>query len=154
MADTLSSEQRRRCMSAVRAKDTKPELVVRRLAHGLGLRFRLHAAELPGVPDLVFRSRRSVVFVHGCYWHMHTCKKGRSTPVTNATFWQTKRAATKKRDARQRRQLARLGWSVLVVWECQTLPARRMALADRLRTFLGTKQERRRRCSGPRQRQR
>ena len=79
--DTLTPQQRSKCKAAIRGKSTKPELIVRSIVHRLGLRFLLHAADLPGKPDLVFRARRAVVFVHGCYWHMHTCKRGRSTPV-------------------------------------------------------------------------
>lgn len=120
MADTLTPAQRSKCMAAIRGKDTKPELIVRSIVHRLGYRFRLHAADLPGKPDLVFRSRRAVVFVHGCYWHMHTCKRGRSSPRTNAKFWRAKRRCTCARDRVAITALRRAGWRVLVVWECQT----------------------------------
>lgn len=120
MADTLTPAQRRKCMAAIRAKDTRPELVVRSIAHRLGYRFRLHAPDLPGRPDMVFRSRRVVVFVHGCYWHMHNCKRGCSTPATNAAFWQAKRAENRRRDRRTLAALRRAGWRVIVLWECQT----------------------------------
>lgn len=120
MADTLTPAQRRRCMAANRGKDTTPGLIVRSIAHRLGFRFRLHAADLPGKPDLVFRSRHAVVFVHGCYWHAHTCKRGRGTPATNAAFWRAKRRANRARDRRTLAALRRAGWRVLAVWECQT----------------------------------
>lgn len=120
MPDTLTPAQRRRCMARIGGKDTKPELVVRSIAHRLGFRFRLHVADLQGKPDLVFRSRRAVVFVHGCYWHMHACKRGRSTPATNPEFWRTKRNANLARDRRTLTALRRAGWRVMVVWECQT----------------------------------
>ena len=118
--DVLTPEQRRRCMSAVRGRNTGPEKVVRKLVHALGYRYRLHCKSLPGQPDLVFSHRRKVIFVHGCFWHRHRCKRGRSTPVTRRRFWLEKFDNNKRRDARQGRKLRRLGWRVLVVWECQT----------------------------------
>lgn len=132
MADTLTLAQRRRCMAAIRGKDTKPELAVRSIAHRLGFRFRLHGADLPGKPDLVFRSRRAVVFVHGCYWHSHTCKRGRSTPATNAPFWKAKRLRTRERDRVAIARLRRSGWRVLVIWECQLTRARLPGLTEKL----------------------
>lgn len=118
MVDVLTRAQRSFNMSRIRSKDTSPELFVRRLVHALGFRYRLHSAKLPGRPDLVFTSRRKVIFVHGCYWHMHACAWGRVTPKTNAAFWQTKRMSNVERDRRNLRELGRLGWHVLVVWEC------------------------------------
>jgi len=134
MSDTLTPQQRRKCMAAIRGKDTEPERIVRSLAHRLGQRFRLHVSDLPGKPDLVFRSARAVIFVHGCYWHAHTCKRGQSTPVTNAAFWRTKRAKNRARDRTTVAALRRSGWRVLVVWECQTRD--RARLAHRLAAFL------------------
>lgn len=134
MTDTLTPAQRHECMAAIHGKDTKPERIVRGIAHRLGFRFRLHSTDLPGKPDLVFRSRRAVVFLHGCYWHMHTCKRGRSTPATNAVFWRVKRERNRERDRRTLAALRRAEWRVLIVWECQTRdPAR---LAERLSAFL------------------
>ena len=118
MTDVLTPEQRRRCMAAIRGKDTKPEMIVRKLAHAMGYRYRLHRKDLPGKPDLVFPSRKKVIFVHGCFWHMHNCRYGRVTPKTNAEFWQKKREATVMRDRRNRRALRATGWESLVVWEC------------------------------------
>ncbi len=134
MTDVLSPEQRRRCMAAIQCKDTKPELVVRSIAHRLGYRFRLHAADLPGRPDLVFRSRRAVILVHGCFWHSHACPRGRVTPRTNAAFWRKKREGNRTRDRRTLAALRRSGWRVLVVWECQTRDLDR--LMSRLHSFL------------------
>ena len=119
MADTLTIKQRKRCMSRIKGKDTTPEMVVRSLVHALGYRFRLHRKDLPGKPDLVLPRHKKVIFVHGCFWHMHTCKKGKSTPATNVKFWKNKREGNKKRDRRNIAALKKQGWEVLVVWECQ-----------------------------------
>jgi DNA mismatch endonuclease (patch repair protein) len=120
MADTLTPVQRSKCMAAIRAKDTTPERVVRSIVRRFGFRFRLHASDLPGKPDLVFRPRQSVVFVHGCYWHMHTCVRGASAPKTNAVFWRKKREKNRVRDRHVLSTLRKSGWRVLVVWECET----------------------------------
>lgn len=121
-------------MRRVRGRDTKPELLVRGLAHRLGYRFRLHGRGLPGRPDLVFAGRRKVVFVHGCFWHRHPrCKLAR-LPKSRLDFWLPKLSANRARDLRALRQLAAAGWSTLVVWECQTRDVR--SLADRLGRFL------------------
>jgi DNA mismatch endonuclease (patch repair protein) len=120
MTDVLTAEQRHRCMSHIRGKDTGPELTVRRTAYALGFRYRLHVSVLPGKPDLVFRKLRKVIFVHGCFWHMHSCKFGRVTPATNKDFWKKKREGNRVRDARNKRSLQKSGWKVLYVWECQT----------------------------------
>lgn len=122
-------------MRAVRSKDTKPEHVVRRLAHGLGYRFRLHRKDLPGRPDLVFPGRRAVILVHGCFWHGHDCSKGQKRPATNQAFWDAKLDGNKERDEKNEAALKEAGWRVLVVWECELRD--RDALAARLRTFLG-----------------
>jgi len=118
MADVLTRAQRSFNMSRIRSKNTSPEMFVRRLVHGLGFRYRLHGAKLPGRPDLVFASKRKVIFVHGCYWHMHDCPYGRVKPKTNAEFWEAKRRSNVDRDARNARSLAKEGWRVLVIWEC------------------------------------
>ncbi|MDP8243630.1 MAG: very short patch repair endonuclease [Candidatus Hinthialibacter antarcticus] len=117
--DNLTPTQRRKTMQRVRSKDTKPEMIVRRLAHSLGFRFRLHRADLPGKPDLAFPRLRKVIFVHGCFWHSHRCKHGRRRPQSNQEYWTAKLDRNKQRDQKHRRALKRLGWSVLVVWECQ-----------------------------------
>ncbi len=134
MADTLTPSQRRKCMAAIRGKDTTPERIVRSMLHWLGCRFALHRADLPGKPDIVMPARGLIALVHGCYWHMHGCKRGRSTPATNAAFWRAKRERTRNRDRRTLAALRRAGWRVLVVWECQLRDIDK--LASRLRAFL------------------
>lgn len=120
MTDVHSPAQRSFNMSRIRAKDTRPEMLVRSLVHQMGFRFRLHRKDLPGKPDLVLPGHRKVIFVHGCFWHMHRCRYGRVTPKTNAEFWQQKRMGNVERDRRNMRELRQAGWSVLVIWECWT----------------------------------
>jgi DNA mismatch endonuclease (patch repair protein) len=122
-------------MSRIRSKDTKPELVVRRMLHRLGYRYVLHDRRLPGKPDLVFPSRRAVVVVDGCFWHGHDCSLG-SKPKTNSAFWSTKILGNKKRDARHRRTMRQMGWRVAVVWECETRQKDLSRLERRLVKFL------------------
>jgi DNA mismatch endonuclease (patch repair protein) len=128
-----TSEARSRNMAAIRSAHTKPELAVRRTAHALGYRFRLHARTLPGRPDVVFSARRKVIFVHGCFWHQHDCRDW-SARTMAADYWREKLKRNRHRDQDNRLQLRRLGWAVLVIWECQTHD--KTALARRLRTFL------------------
>ncbi|MCH8880311.1 MAG: DNA mismatch endonuclease Vsr [Planctomycetes bacterium] len=118
--DVHSPEQRAFNMSRIRSRGSRPEMLVRRVVHSLGFRFRLHRRDLPGTPDLVLPRHNKIIFVHGCFWHMHRCRYGRVTPATRAEFWETKRRGNVARDRRQIRKLRRLGWRVLVVWECQT----------------------------------
>lgn len=120
MVDVHSREQRSFNMSRIRSKHTKPELIVRSLVHQMGFRFRLHRRDLPGKPDLVLPRHKKVIFVHGCFWHLHRCRYGRVTPQTNAEFWQAKRAGNVARDRRHLQQLRALGWKTLVIWECWT----------------------------------
>lgn len=134
MGDNMTPEQRARCMSMVRGKDTKPELVVRRMLHLMGYRFRLHRRDLPGTPDIVLPRHAKIVEVRGCFWHMHHCRFGKAVPKTNAEFWRMKREGNAERDRRNLRKLRRLGWSVLVVWECQTVDPER--LRRRLAAFM------------------
>jgi DNA mismatch endonuclease (patch repair protein) len=122
-----------------------PERTVRSVLHRLGFRFALHRADLPGKPDIVMPARRAVVFVHGCYWHMHGCKRGRSTPVTNAAFWRTKRESNRMRDRRNVKALRRAGWWVVVVWECELKPAKIGRVIERLHAI--TKPTRRFECN-------
>lgn len=121
-------------MAAIRGKDTGPEMIVRRLLTALGYRYRLHGRALPGKPDLVFGSRRAVVFVHGCFWHRHACRFGRVVPKTRTGFWRAKLEGNATRDRRTRTRLRREGWRVLVVWECQLREVDK--LGARLRAFL------------------
>lgn len=120
-------------MRAIRGKDTKPEMEVRRLVHGLGYRFRLHRADLPGKPDLAFPARRKVIFVHGCFWHSHGCKSG-LIPKSNRDFWLPKLRRNKERDKSSLEELLQQGWKALVIWECET--GAKDALKKRLRDFL------------------
>ena len=117
--DTLTPEQRSERMSRVRSKDSKPELAVRRLVHGLGYRYRLHRRDLPGTPDLVFVGLKRVIFVHGCFWHQHPGCKNARMPKSRQDFWPTKLAANVARDERHLRALRELGWKTMVVWECE-----------------------------------
>ena len=107
-------------MRRVRTRDTGPELIVRKLLHANGYRYRLHPKGLPGRPDVVFRSRRKVIFVHGCFWHGHPGCKRATFPKTRASFWKNKLEAKRRRDAKVGAELRRMGWSTLVVWECET----------------------------------
>ncbi|HAK62294.1 MAG TPA: very short patch repair endonuclease [Alphaproteobacteria bacterium] len=111
---------RRRTMQAVKDKNTAPELAVRRLAHALGYRYRLHRKDLPGKPDLVFPSRRKIIFVHGCFWHGHDCRRGARTPKSNRDYWLAKIARNRARDLKARKALSEAGWRVLTLWECGT----------------------------------
>lgn len=137
MPERLSPTGRRALMQRIRSKDTHPEMIVRRLLHGLGYRYVLHDPRLPGRPDLVFPSRHKVVFVHGCFWHGHSCGRG-FRPATNSAFWATKIDNNKARDRRQVRALVRLGWRAMTVWECAVRSNRVAALQRRLEAFLGT----------------
>ncbi|MBL3571451.1 very short patch repair endonuclease [Rhodovulum sulfidophilum] len=135
--DILTPEQRSERMSRVRGRDTKPEMLVRRLTHGMGYRYRLHGRGLPGSPDLVFPSRMKVIFVHGCFWHQHLdpgCKLAR-LPKSKLDFWGPKLETNRERDERNLVLLAELGWDVLVIWECQT--KNREELQARIGGFLG-----------------
>ena len=120
MTDIMDRKRRSELMTAIRTRNTVPELAVRRIAHRMGLRFRLHRKDLPGRPDLVFPKHRLAVFVHGCFWHRHEGCRLASTPKTRTRFWTEKFAANVDRDARQEAALRKLGWRVLVVWQCET----------------------------------
>src|SRR5712671_4169371 len=119
MADSLSRAQRSKRMSLVRGKNTGPELIVRKLVHRMGYRYGVHGKDLPGCPDLVFRARRKVIFVHGCFWHRHNCGRG-TRPKQNKKFWKEKLDRNRARDKDVLRSLKRLGWKAMFVWECQT----------------------------------
>lgn len=118
--DIVNQKKRSAMMARVRGKDTKPELRVRRAAHSLGFRYRLHRRDLPGSPDLVFSRLRKVILVHGCYWHRHPGCRFAYTPKSNMEFWGRKFEANQERDRRALSQLADLGWDALVIWECET----------------------------------
>lgn len=126
MTDTLNPERRSALMRAVRREDTAPEVVVRRILHALGLRFRLHRKDLPGTPDIVLVKRRTVIFVHGCFWHRHPgCSKA-TFPKTRQDFWRVKFEANVARDVAKSSALEAAGWTVLTVWECETRDQERL----------------------------
>lgn len=134
MTDTMLPEERSERMALVRSVDTKPEMAVRRLVHSMGYRYRLHCSDLPGKPDLVFRSRRAVIFVHGCFWHRHRdCSLAR-LPKSRIEFWTAKLEGNRERDARKINALKEAGWRMFVVWECELKNME--ALAERLQWFL------------------
>jgi DNA mismatch endonuclease, patch repair protein len=119
MADTLSSERRSWNMSRIKGQNTGPEVRLRSLLHRAGFRFRLHAKELPGRPDIVLPRYRTTIFVHGCFWHRHTGCRNATTPSTRKAFWQEKFDGNVRRDERNRSELVAEGWTVVVVWECE-----------------------------------
>lgn len=120
MADVLTPQQRSFNMSRIRSRDTRPEMIVRSIVHGLGFRYRLHKKDLPGKPDLVLVRHRKIIDVHGCFFHMHNCPFGKVVPATNVEFWRAKRESNLNRDRRNLKLLRKDGWQVLIVWECQT----------------------------------
>ncbi len=134
MVDRVPATVRSRIMASVRSKHTAPELLVRRMLHGMGYRYRLHRKDLPGSPDLVFPKRRKVIFVNGCFWHGHDCKWGR-LPKSNSNFWSAKIRANQARDARNIDLLEKQGWHSMKIWQCQLRsPA---FLLEKVRSFLG-----------------
>lgn len=134
--DTLTPSQRSDRMGRIKSKDTKPEMLVRRMVHGLGYRYRLHRRDLPGCPDLCFGPLRKVIFVHGCFWHRHDEERCRLTrlPKTRVDFWKTKLEANRDRDRQHQASLSRRGWQFLVVWECELL--QKEQLRNKLTRFL------------------
>lgn len=136
MPDVLSAAQRSYCMSRIRAKDTKPELMIRKGLFAMGFRYRLHQRRLPGCPDLVFPRYGAVIFVHGCLWHRHRCELFR-WPKTNAQFWRRKINKNSKNDKRNVRNLRTQGWRVLTVWECSLRGRHRMEHAALIARIAG-----------------
>ena len=134
MTDVYGPEKRSAVMRRVKGKDTAPELRVRRLLWRLGARYRLHRADLPGRPDIVLPGRRLAVFVHGCFWHGHTCARGARVPKANRDYWVAKVGRNRSRDSGSRAALAALGWRVETVWECELRDA--AAFEDRVRGWL------------------
>jgi len=127
MPDVFDPEKRSAVMRAVKSRNTAPEMTVRRAAHALGLRFRLGRTDLPGKPDLVFPSRRVALFVHGCFWHGHDCTRGARIPQTNRAYWQAKIARNIARDRTVLGSLRNLGWKPVMIWECETHDADKLA---------------------------
>jgi DNA mismatch endonuclease, patch repair protein len=126
MTDIVSPEKRSEMMSRIRGRDTAPEIAVRSLLHRMGYRFRLHRRDLPGRPDVVLPRHHVVVFVHGCFWHRHRACKLAYTPKTRRKFWREKFEGNIERDRTVQRKLRKLGWKVVVVWECETGPEVRL----------------------------
>jgi DNA mismatch endonuclease, patch repair protein len=136
MVDTLTPSERSQRMSRVRSKNTRAELIVRRMVHGMGFRYRLHDANLPGKPDIVFRKRKKVIFVHGCFWHRHPvsgCHLAR-LPKSRVDFWVPKLTANRQRDIQNEHELSKAGWRVLIIWECEL--SSENELTRRLQRFL------------------
>ena len=132
MSDTMTPEQRSRCMSHIRSRDTKPEMLVRKFLFSKGLRYRVNARNLPGTPDLVFRKYKAVVFVNGCFWHGHEGCKYYRLPKSNVDFWQTKIERNIARDATTDSELQARGWRVIRVWECELKPKVREEILERV----------------------
>ena len=128
------SEQRSRNMRAIKGSNTKPELLVRRMLHRMGYRYRLHRKDLPGKPDIVFGPRRKVIFIHGCFWHGHECKHGQRVPKTNTEYWTSKITGNVERDRRQLEELSEASWTALTLWECELRDAD--AVREKLIAFL------------------
>ena len=136
MTDTLTPQQRSERMSRIRGKDSASEIRLRRLIHGMGYRYRLHVKTLPGTPDLVFPARKAVIFMHGCFWHRHQdCRLARM-PKSRVAYWREKLEANRRRDDENVRRLNELGWSVLVVWECQMKEKDMNEVSNVVRRFL------------------
>jgi DNA mismatch endonuclease (patch repair protein) len=133
--DRITVEQRSETMRRIRGKDTSPELLVRRIVFRLGFRYRLHVADLPGKPDLVFKAKRKAIFVNGCFWHFHKRCRTAHFPKSRLEYWIPKLEGNKRRDRLNMKRLRRLGWQVLVVWECETSDPHSLSL--RLERFLG-----------------
>jgi len=133
--DTISPKRRSENMRRIRSKDTKPEMAVRRLVHGLGYRYRLHRRDLPGNPDMVFPSRRKVIFVHGCFWHQHGKCIDSHIPKSKRSYWAPKLQQNRERDEKNLTLLRTLGWKHLVVWECEVMASEH--LVRRIGKFLG-----------------
>jgi DNA mismatch endonuclease, patch repair protein len=129
-----TAEQRSRIMRAVRSTDTGPEMIVRRLVYGMGYHYRLRRKDLPGKPDMVFAGRRKIIFVHGCFWHGHECRRGDRVPKGNREYWLKKIACNRERDRAALAALKKLGWEVEVIWECETHD--KESLSTRVMEFL------------------
>jgi len=134
MTDRLSPKRRSALMSRIRGKDTKPELIVRKLVWSMGYRYRLYDKSLPGTPDLVFKGRKKVIFVHGCFWHSHGCNKGHM-PKSNLSYWRPKLQETIERDKRSLEKLNSRGWDALTIWQCELQSMQK--LSRRVSKFLG-----------------
>ena len=149
MTDIVDSRRRSEMMSRIKGRDTVPEIAVRRFAHGMGLRFRLHRKDLPGRPDLIFPRYRLAVFVHGCFWHRHGGCRYAYMPKSRTVFWTEKFAQNVSRDRRNEEALQKLGWRVLVIWECETRDEEyvKRSLSESIRRSAPSPTDRKRRSS-------
>src|SRR5712691_1240549 len=136
MADVLTRQQRSRCMSAISCKDTTPELLVRSMLRSVPCRYSINDPNLPGKPDIVFKRCKKAIFVHGCFWHRHNCRAGRSVPSTRTKFWTDKLTENKSRDGRQIAKLRRMGWGVMIVWQCKLKGRKARSVLARVVNFL------------------
>lgn len=136
MVDIVDSKTRSRMMSAIRGKDTRPEMFLRRAMHTAGFRYRLHRKDLPGTPDMVFSRYRAVIFVHGCFWHRHPGCRFTSTPATRPDFWNAKFKRNVERDLANRKELTKAGWRVGIVWECTLKERRPPDIVDAISAWL------------------
>jgi len=136
MVDVHNKQQRSFNMSQIRSKDTSPEITVRSIVHRMDYRYALHRNDLPGHPDIVLVSHKKIIFVHGCFWHMHKCRYGQVKPATNVKFWQDKRQGNVERDKQNFKNLRKAGWKVLIVWECQIRDLQK--LNTKLKKFLSS----------------
>ena len=141
MTDVLSEEQRRRCMSHIKSKNTKPEVLVRRYLFAHGFRFRLHRKDLPGNPDIVLPKYKTAIFINGCFWHGHSECKYATIPETNRDFWYNKIRGNVERDARNYESLKDSGWHVVEIWQCQLKPKQRELTLQNLITTLANEQK-------------
>jgi DNA mismatch endonuclease, patch repair protein len=137
LVDIFSKKKRSQIMSSISGKNTKPEIVLSSILTKLHYRFRQNIKTLPGTPDIVFSRRKKVIFVHGCFWHGHTCKRA-TLPQTNKVFWKKKIEGNKARDKRVRRELTKLGWKSLIVWQCQITKTNEERLQKRLQKYLSS----------------
>lgn len=137
MVDLLTKARRSRNMRQIQSKHTKPELAVRRIVHSMGYRFRLHKSGLPGRPDIVFQAPMKIIDVRGCFWHRHTGCIDSHIPKSRAAYWAPKLRGNEQRDLRNRRLLKKLGWKVLVIWECEVAPSKLSKLKRKIARFLG-----------------
>lgn len=126
--DTMSPAERSQIMAKVKSKNTKPEMIVRKIAYAMGYRYRLHGKGIPGKPDLVFGWRRKVIFVHGCFWHGHDCGRCR-LPKTRTSYWLEKINKNMQRDSRNQKGITAMGWQYIIIWECQLKEKEKVALA-------------------------
>lgn len=137
MTDIVDKETRSRMMSAIRGKDTRPEMTVRRALHSNGFRYRLHVKDLPGKPDIVLPKYKAVIFIHGCFWHRHEGCHYAATPASRRDFWVSKLEANRRRDQDNHTKLADAGWRIFVVWESSSSMTRPARLPNSLRPYLG-----------------